>query len=405
MWKIMRTKGELGHHMQFVLNSVEMRQKTLQCFNSNFHSQIHRENLSLFSLQCLQCDKSFNLDRFSGGIGSSGLFRRNRIRLLCQSVRHLSDLPTDLEPLLHRYEGIPKILVDSPPIEFMQNHLITLHSTLGLPWWATIVLVTCTAKTLLTLPSALYQHYILAKLANLKWEMDEIVHDLKREASYRVQELGYTENESRVLYNKAFRDKWNELIVKENCHPMKGFVLIMTQLPLWICLSAAIRNLCYMLPYPTPLAQRTLTELSHEGIVWFSNLAVADPYFILPITMGVCNLINIEFNYMMRVQKPTRIQRITLNVFRGISVILVPIASIVPSGMSLYWAISSVFGLLQNIFIVSPRVRRFFRIEETEHELQRPYKHVLNRVRAQVPLKTIQWAKSSGEMSKKSSPK
>ncbi|XP_063985126.1 cytochrome c oxidase assembly protein COX18, mitochondrial isoform X2 [Diachasmimorpha longicaudata] len=187
-----------------------------------------------------------------------------------------------------------------------------------------------------------------------------------------------------------FREKWSELIIRENCHPMKGFVLILTQLPLWISLSASIRNLCYMLPYPTSQALKTVTELSQEGIAWIPNLAVADPYYILPVVMGTCNLINIEFNYMMRVKEPTRLQRISLNVFRGISLLLFPIAAIVPSGMSLYWATSSVFGLFQNILIVSPRVRRFFRIEETETELQHPYRHVFNSMKARIPRKVVE---------------
>ncbi|XP_015110629.1 cytochrome c oxidase assembly protein COX18, mitochondrial [Diachasma alloeum] len=396
---MLRTRGKLCHHVHFISSNMKMEQKILQCSISSFHSDLQRRNSKKFSSQSLQYNKSWSQCKFFGGMSSSGLLRNERINFACQSVRHWSDFPTSLVPPIPRYEGMTKILVDSPPIEFIQNHLIILHSTLGLPWWATIVLLTCTAKTLITLPSALYQQHILAKSANLKWEMDEIVDDLKRDANYRVQVLGYTEDEARALYNKAFRDKWHELIVRDNCHPMKGFVLLMTQLPLWICLSAAVRNLCYVLPYPTPLAQRTFMELSHEGIAWFSNLAAADPYYILPITMGLCNLINIEFNYMMRVKEPTVIQRVSLYVFRGISLVLVPIASIVPSGMSLYWATSSAFGLFQNMFIVAPRVRRFFRIEETENELQHPYKHVLNNFKARIPGKIVKIPEIPGKSS------
>lgn len=38
------------------------------------------------------------------------------------------------------------------------------------------------------------------------------------------------------------------MIVKENCHPAKSTVVVWVQLPLWICMSIATRNLTLMLP-------------------------------------------------------------------------------------------------------------------------------------------------------------
>lgn len=118
---------------------------------------------------CLQNNLNFNKLKNEDGLGrSNGLFKCKNVNInnkLYQSRTYASSpLPlddTDFSPPIVRYEGIMKLFVDSPPIEFCQESLVSLHSSTGLPWWATIVLVTCTGRTLVTLPCALYQVIIL----------------------------------------------------------------------------------------------------------------------------------------------------------------------------------------------------------------------------------------------------
>lgn len=47
----------------------------------------------------------------------------------------------------------------------------------------------------------------------------------------------------------------------------------------------------------------------------------------------------------------------------------------------LYWTTSSAFGLIQNLILLSPKVRRFFRIPKTANELQKPYTHIIGRIK------------------------
>jgi len=42
--------------------------------------------------------------------------------------------------------------------------------------------------------------------------------------------------------------QWKNLITGDNCHPLKATILLWVQLPMWIFLSIALRNLVYMLP-------------------------------------------------------------------------------------------------------------------------------------------------------------
>lgn len=42
----------------------------------------------------------------------------------------------------------------------------------------------------------------------------------------------------------------------------------------------------------------------------------------------------------------------------------------------LYWTTSSAYGLIQNLLLLSPKIRRLCNIPKTSKELERPYEHV-----------------------------
>ena len=56
------------------------------------------------------------------------------------------------------------------------------------------------------------------------------------------------------------------------------------------------------------------------------------------------------------------------------------IPSQVPALMSLYWATSSSFGLLQNLAFKAPRVRRLLQIPKVSSEKAHPYREISRQV-------------------------
>lgn len=92
-----------------------------------------------------------------------------------------------------------------------------------------------------------------------------------------------------------FRQQWNNLIVRDNCHPFKASLLILFQIPMWVSFSISLRNLVYMLPSRGDLnAQLTFAELTVGGFGWIPNLTEVDSSLILPVTFGLLNLAIIE---------------------------------------------------------------------------------------------------------------
>ncbi|XP_016973151.1 cytochrome c oxidase assembly protein COX18, mitochondrial [Drosophila rhopaloa] len=270
--------------------------------------------------------------------------------------------------------GFWQTLSNSTPVAYMQDVLIKIHDYSGLPWWASIVLSTFLFRSVVTLPLTIYQHKITTRIEKIALEMPAIVEELKKEAAMAKHKFKWSDKQTQIVYRRSIKKQWQNLIVRDNCHPMKTMIVLWGQIPLWIFQSVALRNLVYLLPDPMAIqAQIIATEMTIGGFGWIPNLTVVDSSYILPVTLGLINLAIIEVQAMSRTRPPTRLQGIANNVFRGLSVVMIPVACTVPSALCVYWVASSSFGLAQNLLILSPDVRRSVGIPKTQTELSQPY--------------------------------
>ncbi|KAG5889443.1 hypothetical protein JTB14_032776 [Gonioctena quinquepunctata] len=298
--------------------------------------------------------------------------------------RRSYSLQSTVDSFAKTQTGVFKWLSESTPVEYIQKLLITIHDTSGLPWWATIICTTVLMRTCVTVPLALYQYYILAKLENLNLEMPAIAMELQKETALAIKLYNWDEKMAKMTYNRSIRKQWNNLVIRDNCHPFKASLLLWFQIPMWISLSVALRNLVYMLPYQDLDAKLIFTEMTIGGFSFIPNLTEVDSSGILPVALGLLNLTIIELQVLSKVNDPTKFQRVLTNIFRGLSIVMVPIAASVPSCLVLYWTTSSAFGLVQNMVLLSPKVRRFSKIPKTKSELEHPYQHIALRFRKKI---------------------
>ncbi|XP_043273791.1 cytochrome c oxidase assembly protein COX18, mitochondrial [Venturia canescens] len=308
------------------------------------------------------------------------------------NVRRFSDKASEAVITFPHAElsGIWKSVAESSAVEYVQSSLIWLHTTTGLPWWATIILATASFRMSIIFPLTLYQHYIGAKYFNLRPDIDKMVKELKMETNFAVHQYKWSESYARAVYNRSFKKQKQKLIEKENCHPMKTFILAIVQIPMWITLTTALRNLCFILPYHTENARTIYLELMTGGVGWITNLTVPDSTFIIPVTLGLLNLLIIEMQQHSVIRsKPTKAGKILTNTARVFSLVMVPIAAYVPSGVSLYWVTSSAIGVAQNLIVVSPSLRRLVGIPPTEVELEKPYSHIYSNFRRKIGLGNV----------------
>lgn len=119
-------------------------------------------------------------------------------------------LQTSVESAVKTQSGIFQSISESAVVQCAQKVLLNFHETTGLPWWATIICTTVAMRTTVTVPLAIYQQYILAKVENLNLEMPGVAKELKKEVAIAVKMYGWDERTAKIHYRRSVsRFNWN----------------------------------------------------------------------------------------------------------------------------------------------------------------------------------------------------
>ncbi|NXF52358.1 COX18 protein, partial [Oceanites oceanicus] len=140
-----------------------------------------------------------------------------------------------------------------------------------------------------TLPLAAHQSRLLAKLENLQPEIKKLAERLRYEVSVHGKQRGWSETVARFHFKKNLRRIITELYVRDNCHPFKATLLVWVQIPMWVCVSLALRN-CSIGATDSQVQE----QFSAGGALWFTDLTAPDSTWILPVSLGLINLLIVE---------------------------------------------------------------------------------------------------------------
>ena len=90
-----------------------------------------------------------------------------------------------------------------------------------------------------------------------------------------------------VIAGKLFRE--------EGVGTFKLYLMPWVQIPLWVTLSYALRNMTgFFSDLTSPFLAGSPASMAGEGVLWFPDLTAVDPYMILPVVLAATNLLNIE---------------------------------------------------------------------------------------------------------------
>ncbi|HNN36977.1 MAG TPA: membrane protein insertase YidC [Pseudomonadales bacterium] len=120
-----------------------------------------------------------------------------------------------------------------------------------------------------------------------------------------------------------------ELYRKEKVNPLGGCLPILVQMPVFIAL------------YWTLLES---VELRHASFLWLNDLSVMDPYFVLPIVMGVTM-------FIQQLLSPAPPDPMQAKVMRLMPVMFTFFFLWFPSGLVLYWLVNNLLSIAQQWFI------------------------------------------------------
>ena len=150
----------------------------------------------------------------------------------------------------------------------------------------------------------------------------------------RMRQLGPKLTKLREQYSgdkQAFSKEMMAIYKKEKINPLSGCLPILVQMPVFIAL------------YWTLLES---VELRHSPFIfWIKDLSVMDPYFILPILMGISMFLQQQLS-------PTPIaDPIQAKVMKSLPVIFTVFFLWFPSGLVLYWLVNNILSIAQQWFI------------------------------------------------------
>jgi YidC/Oxa1 family membrane protein insertase len=211
----------------------------------------------------------------------------------------------------------------SPIVDVLGVVLLYFHNALGAPWWLSIALLTVVVRTLL-FPLTVKQVKSMRAMQDLRPEMEKI----------RAQ---YRDN----------RQKQQEEIMKlyqeRKVNPLGGCLPILVQMPVFIGIFYVIREFGgYSLGGRTIPPQ--YPSFQEGGLMWFQNLSVADPLYILPILSALTMLAATEITAKNIDPQQRWLMRL-LPI--GITVFLFNF----PAGLFVYWITSNLVTLVQNYVI------------------------------------------------------
>ena len=121
-----------------------------------------------------------------------------------------------------------------------------------------------------------------------------------------------------------------ELYKQEKINPLGGCLPIIIQIPVFIALY-------YVLLESVELRQAPF-------IFWIKDLSIKDPYFVLPLLMGISMWFQQRLN-------PAPLDPVQAKVMQILPIVFTVFFAFFPSGLVLYWFINNVLSITQQWII------------------------------------------------------
>ena len=221
------------------------------------------------------------------------------------------------------------------PSGLIQTILESLHNNVGLPWWVCIVSSTIVLRTAL-FPFVVRSMRSAQRTTMVQPQITELM-----EKSRRANLKGDTfEAEKYTL-------KYYSILKKNDITPLNQFINILVQTPFFISFFFALRGM-----YNAPVE-----SLATGGVLWFPNLLIPDPYFLLPLSTSITMLVSMQVSETRNAMESNPMLKYGLV---GLSLLLFPITMKFPAALTIYWCTSNIFTTAVSLTITSNKVAPFF---------------------------------------------
>jgi len=153
-----------------------------------------------------------------------------------------------------------------------------------------------------------------------------------RKMTPRIQALKDRYGDDKQRLNQAMM----EMYKKEKINPLGGCLPILVQIPVFIALYWVLLESVELRQAP--------------WIFWIKDLAIKDPYYVLPVIMGVSMFIQQKLN-------PTPPDPMQAKIIMTLPFVFTVFFAFFPSGLVLYWVTNNVLSIAQQ-WVITKRIEK-----------------------------------------------
>ncbi len=235
------------------------------------------------------------------GAGQAGEFS-SRVYLGPKEVDHLSSVAQSLTLTIDY--GYLAFL--SEPLFWLLDHI---HTVVG-NWGVAIILLTLLIKI------------VFYKLSEKSYRSMAMMRKLQP----KIQQLKERYGDDRERMGRAMMD----LYKKEKINPLGGCLPILVQIPVFIAL--------YWMLLGT-------VEMRHaDFMLWIDDLSARDPFYVLPVLMGLSMWGQQKLN-------PAPVDPMQQRIFTALPFVFTIFFMFFPAGLVLYWLTNNVLSIAQQYYI------------------------------------------------------
>jgi YidC/Oxa1 family membrane protein insertase len=220
------------------------------------------------------------------------------------------------------------------PLTGLISDVLESFHSLGVPWWLSIVLLTVLVRAVL-FPLTIRQVKNMRAMQELKPELESI--------------KGKYKNDRRKQQEATM-----ELYKERRINPLAGFLPVLVQVPVFITMYQVIRN-----------HEETFPSFASGGLLWFTDLTRADPYFILPVLSASILVAAGRISSRNVDPRQRRMMQLLPLAFTAFLMRF-------PAGLFVYWLTSNTVTLLQNFLIYHPSLLGRFSQSHQEEVTGKP---------------------------------
>ncbi|CAI5733232.1 unnamed protein product [Peronospora destructor] len=214
-----------------------------------------------------------------------------------------------------------------------------IHTTTGLPWWATIIVTTVAVRTVFFPVTVILMRHT-AKMKLFQPDMEKLRDEMKANPT-----IG---GDSALEFQK----KYKALMKKHGVNPLKSMLAPLAQIPVFIAFFSGLQSISKYFP-----------EYAHEGVGWITDLSVADSTMVLPVISSALMVACVELGDDAMTGEMKDKMKFGM---RCCAVMMVPLTMNFQSGIFVYWVTSNMYTLAQTALLRLNFVRRALNIPITE---------------------------------------